>query len=441
MSTLREHLAGGPYQGYAYAYPHKSAYRRLHPPVDLASLWAQEDRHALFAYVHIPFCSYRCGFCNLFALGAPSGELVERYVGQLIQQLAVVGALLGGHRFARFALGGGTPSYLPAARLEQVLAAVQEHLALDLRSIPAGIEVSPETATRERLQLCRDAGIDRVSMGVQSFSDAELRSLARPAPRGEVAAALDVIRSLQFPVLNLDLIYGIPGQSSASFEQSLLMALRFEPEELYLYPLYIRPGTGLGKREPPAPGDERLSMYRLARERLLEAGYHQISMRMFRSSTAPDLCGPVYCCQEDGMVGVGCGARSYTRTLHYSDPYDVERAGVSRILRQYVEAPAASFAQARHGFVLDAGEQRRRYVIQSLLAWPGLDEAAYSARFGSSVLTDLPQLSQLLGEGLAVHEHGTLALTQEGMTQADAIGPWLSSPDVVGRMQGHAFGR
>jgi oxygen-independent coproporphyrinogen-3 oxidase len=438
--ALREQLRSGPYQGYAYAYPHKSAYRELTPPVDLAHLWAQEDRGALFAYVHIPFCTYRCGFCNLFALGSPGEDLVERYIGQLVQQLAVVGSLLGARRFGRFALGGGTPSYLTALQLETVLLAVQRHLGLDLQSIPAGIEVSPETATHERLQLCREAGIDRVSMGVQSFSDAELQALMRPAQPGEVAAAVGVIRALGFPLLNLDLIYGIAGQSLASFEQSLVTALSFEPEELYLYPLYVRPRTGLGRRQPrePGPSDQRMQMYLLARERLQDAGYQQISMRMFRSAQARAVDGPVYCCQEDGMVGVGCGARSYTRALHYSDPYGMERASVSHILRQYIEAPAESFARARHGFALEAAEQRRRYVIQSLLTWPGLDERAYAARFGTSVMADLPQLAELLSEGLGVRDGDQLALTAEGLAQSDAIGPWLNSPAVTGRMQGHA---
>lgn len=438
MRSLREHLEAGPYQAYAYAYPHKSAYRSLKPPVDLGALWAQEVRDALFAYVHIPFCTYRCGFCNLFALGAPAQDLIGQYVEQLLRQMAVVGGVLGERRFARFALGGGTPSYLSTSQLERVLEGAQRHLGLDLRQIPAGIEVSPETATPDRLRLCRGYGMDRVSMGVQSFRDAELHALVRPAQQEAVVAAIEEIRRLGFPVLNLDLIYGIAGQSVDSFEHSLETALRFAPEELYLYPLYVRPGTGLGRRGQPEGQDWRLPMYQVACARLREAGYQQISMRMFRAAGAPGVEGPVYCCQEDGMVGVGCGARSYTRGLHYSEPYDVGRAGVTQILRQYVEAPAASFAQARHGFVLDVQEQRRRYVIQSLLMWPGLAEPAYAARFGTQVLEDLPQLSQLLSEGLAVREKGTICLTSEGMAYSDALGPWLNSPAVTERMHAAA---
>lgn len=437
---LRDLLARGPYQAYAYAYPHKTAYRDLPRERDLHEVWAQEQRDALFAYVHVPFCTYRCGFCNLFALGRPGATLVDRYVAQLLRQIRVVGELLGEHRCARFALGGGTPSYLAAAQLEQVFGAVTTHLTLDLQSVPAGIEVSPETATRERLQVCRQAGCDRVSMGVQSFADAELKALARPVQPRVVLEAIATIRALGFATLNLDFIYGIAGQSRTSLEDSLRTALSCAPEELYLYPLYVRPATGLGKVQSrtPAAADERLQLYRAARDLLLDAGYVQVSMRMFRSPRAPDAGGPAYCCQNDGMVGFGCGARSYTRNLHYSDHYAVARGGVSAILQQYVEAPEQSFARARHGFVLDAHEQRRRFVIQSLLVWPGLDEHAYTQRFGSPVLADLPQLHELLELGFAARTAGLLALTAEGMAHADTIGPWLASDAVVAQMEAYA---
>ena len=177
--------------------------------------------------------------------------------------------------------------------------------------------------------------------------------------------------------------------------------------------------TGLGRRglhhERSPHHDTRMPMYRAARDLLIESGYTQVSMRMFRSPWAAESSGPAYCCQNDGMVGVGCGARSYTRSLHYSDHYGVERASVASILQRYVSAPESSFTQAHYGFLLDLTEQRRRYVIQSLLAYPGLDEAEYTARFGTRPLIDFPQLRELTAEGLAHWRGEVLALTAEGM--------------------------
>lgn len=437
-----------PYQAYSYSYPHKTAYRALDASRTLREAWADEDRRALFLYLHIPFCSYRCGFCNLFALARPADDTVARYLDQLEAQFAATLDALGDHAFARFALGGGTPSYLDAPQLERLFGMLRAG-GVDLCAIPAGMEVSPETVDAGKMALCREAGIDRISMGIQSFSEAEVRALVRPQQREVVERAIDAIRAQRFPTLNLDLIYGIEGQTVASFVASIDSALAFEPEELYLYPLYVRPLTGLGrmsgsdgKRDgkrrialQPEPVDDRLAMYRAGRDRLLAAGYTQVSMRMFRAPHAPATdASPAYCCQDDGMVGIGCGARSYTRGLHYASEYGVSRRGVVDILDHYLSLSREDFARVDHGIALDGDEQRRRHAIQSLLVKPGLSLSAWHARFGSAIFDDLPQLRELEPAGLARLDGDLLALTDEGFARADTLGPWLISPAVAARM-------
>jgi len=151
---------------------------------------------------------------------------------------------------------------------------------------------------------------------------------------------------------------------------------------------------------------------------------------MFRAPHAPQQDGPSYCCQNDGMVGLGAGARSYTRQLHYSTDYAVGRSGTIDIIQDYLALDAAGFSQARHGFMLGQEEQRRRYAIQSLLTDPGLDLGAYRARFGSDCLQDLPQLLELDPLGLLEAEPGMLRLNRRGYAYADTIGPWLASDAV-----------
>ena len=442
-----------PYQAYSYSYPHKTAYRTLEAPCSLRDAWRDEDRRALFLYLHIPFCSYRCGFCNLFALARPADDTVARYLDQLEAQFAATLDALGDHAFARFALGGGTPSYLDVSQLDRLFGMLRAG-GVDLRTIPAGMEVSPETVDAGKMALCRDAGIDRISMGIQSFSEAEVRALVRPQQREVVERAIDAIRAQRFPTLNLDLIYGIEGQTVASFVASIDSALAFAPEELYLYPLYVRPLTGLGRMSEsdgkrdgkrrfalqPEPVDDRLAMYRAGRDRLLAAGYTQVSMRMFRAPHAPATdAGPAYCCQDDGMVGIGCGARSYTRGLHYASEYGVSRRGVVDILDHYLSLSREDFARVDHGIALDDDEQRRRHAIQSLLVRPGLSLAAWRARFGSELFDDLPQLRELEPAGLARLDGDLLALTDEGFARADTLGPWLISPAVAARMSDYSL--
>src|SRR5262249_55794974 len=172
-----------------------------------------------------------------------------------------------------------------------------------------------------------------------------------------------------------------------------------------------------------------------ARDVLRTEGYRQASMRLFRASHCPTEDGPVYCCQEDGMVGLGCGARSYTRSVHYSGRYAIRAQGVREIIADYIAQPAEAFTTTNHGFRLDADEQRRRYVLQSLLLADGLSLSAYRGRFGTDARTDLPQLTELEPRGLARAAEDRLALTAAGLERSDAIGPWLYSPAVRALME------
>ena len=422
-------LTGSPYRSYTYAYPHKTAYRTLDPAIDLREAWADERKSALFLYLHLPFCEMRCGFCNLFTLANAPQSLERAYLDALTRQAERVRDALGDATFARMALGGGTPTYLEAPQLERVFELLERIFGATPARIPASVETSPATATPERLALLRERGVSRVSIGVQSFVESEVRSVGRPQRSAEVTRALDAIRAAELPGLNIDLIYGLAHQTPHSWLYSLREALRWSPEELFLYPLYVRPLTGIG-RLGRSWDDERLELYRLGRDFLLDSGYVQTSMRRFQKATLPLGSEPEYSCQQDGTLGLGCGARSYTRRLHYSSEYAVGAPGVREIIQDFVARPAESFSAASHGLHLSADEQRRRFVLQSLLHIEGLDEAAYRTLFGDEAHTDFPQLAELEASGLAVREGGVLRLTPAGLERSDAVGPWLYSPAV-----------
>lgn len=134
------------------------------------------------------------------------------------------------------------------------------------------------------------------------------------------------------------------------------------------------------------------------------------------------------------MVGLGCGARSYTTAVHYSSEWAVGARGVRDILDRWVQRRDADFAVADYGFVLDLDEQRRRWLILSLLSDDGVDLAAYRARFGETPFAHYPQLHELAPR-YAAETAGALRLTADGVARADAIGPWLGSPMVKSRMQ------
>lgn len=441
-------LDNSPYQGYLYAYPHKTAYRPLDPRPLLREVWAAERHDALLLYLHLPFCEMRCGFCNLFTRANPPAEQVGAYLTQLRRQAAVVRAALPERaRFAGLAVGGGTPTYLTAGELAELFALVRA--AGVPVGVPTSVETSPATATADRLAVLVAHGTTRVSIGVQSFLDREAHAAGRPQRRSDVEAALAAIRASGAPTLNLDLIYGIAGQTARTWDQSLHAALAWRPEEVYLYPLYVRPLTGLGRRSVTAGGAadpawdaQRAALYRQGCDMLRAAGYDQLSMRHFRRSGAP-VATTDHCCQDDGMVGLGCGARSYTSGLHYSFDYAVGARGVRAIIEEYVRRPAADFAVAEVGFVLDGGEQRRRWLVKSLLRSDGVDCRAYANRFGTAVAEDFPHLVRLADRGWLSGWPGAgpgrLVLTDEGLARSDAIGPWLVSGPVRAAMAGYGL--
>jgi oxygen-independent coproporphyrinogen-3 oxidase len=419
-----------PYVAYSYSYPHKSAYGPLDPQVALDRLWQAERRAALFLYVHIPFCEMRCGFCNLFARAGADEALIDGYLAALERQGRCLDeATAGGRHVSRMALGGGTPTLLAPGQLERVFDLVARAFGACPSRLPTSVETSPKTATPDRLQILRDRGVERVSIGVQSFLKSETDALGRPQQLREVYAALDRLRG--FPILNIDLIYGQPTQTVASWLASLRAALRYRPDELYLYPLYVRPHTGIGRRAglSQVSGSFKRLLYRAGRDLLQSAGYEQVSMRFFQAPkglhTAPPSSGPVYCCQTDGMVGLGCGARSYTSQVHYSSQFAVAAAGVQAILHDWITRE--DFKQATWGLRLSEDDRRRRFVLQSLLTRDGLDDADYRRLFQDPVADSFPELPQLVETEMVENSASVWRLTALGLEFSDSIGPSLYS--------------
>ncbi len=419
------------YKGYAYSYPHKMAYRHFDVPQPLSALWEEEDTSSLFLYFHVPFCKTRCGYCNLLALPSQGDGESKRYLEALSRQAEAVMQSVPSPRFSRLAIGGGTPSFLWLEELERLFALIRR-MEVDCNAIPFSFEMSPETIDAEKVALLKESGVTRASLGIQSFVQTETAAVGRPQSRAMAETAVEVLLEHEFSIVNLDLIYGLPGQTVATWRESVERAIDYGVTEIYAYPLYVRPLTGLdGRAEPEI--DERLSMYREARDLLLDCGYEQLSMRAFRRRDHEAADTLLYCCQEDGMIGLGPGARSYTRDLHYCSEYGVSTPSVRNLVDAYSTTSCDQFTQAHYGFQLDQEEQVRRYVIKSILRSAGLDIGAFVRMFGEGPTELLPQLDKLLDGGLLTIENHTIRPTEQGLERSDLMGPWLYS-DAVKRL-------
>lgn len=423
-----EALRAEPYRGYAYSYPHKTAYRALDPAPTLAGLWADEPRDALFLYAHVPFCVQRCAFCNLFTTAQGGREREEAYLATLVRQAEAVRATLPDARFVVGAVGGGTPTWLGESALDRVFDILEHTMGASFSGL--SVECSPETVTPAKADVLARRGTTRASIGVQSFIETEARRVGRTHRDHTVQTALQALRDAKIRDLNVDLIYGLREQTASTWQYSLEATLEWRPEEIYLYPLYVRPLTGLGRRDRSWE-DRRLALYLQGRDLLRMAGYEQHSMRMFRAAEAPSVAVD-HRCQADGMVGLGPGARSYTRSVHYANRFAVGPSAVLAELDAWLEADDAAFTRADWGIVLDDDDRRRRHVQQGLLQARGLDRAWYAERFGDDVLAHLPLRE--LGPLVTIDEE-RIVLTEEGLALSDAIGPWLYSDTVRARME------
>lgn len=431
--TLEDTLVGlSPYSGYLYAYPHKTAYRRFETPQDFRTVWRTENTGSLFLYMHVPFCEMRCGFCNLFTMTGAKDDAVENYMSAMEREAQAVRSSLPEAKFLEVAIGGGTPTFLNTQQLNRLFRIIED---FTLSDSPISIETSPSRTTPERLKVMNAHNVSRISIGVESFSDINLRAMGRPARTSDAVTALDNIRSYTQASLNLDLIYGAPGQSVADFEFDIRQALRWSPEEVFLYPLYIRPLTGLSKIQDTHKDwdTQRLSQYRAGRALLLDAGYAQYSMRRFLKSPLESN----YSCQEDGMIGLGAGARSYTHDIHYSSEYAVGRQAIKSIIDSY--SNVTDFSKIRYGIKLSDAEKRRRFAIKSILNADGLDIIRYKKRFGSAVLEDLTELQLLIEQNYLQLTSNRLIPTKLGFERSDAMGPFLISTEIADTMQAYAW--
>jgi putative oxygen-independent coproporphyrinogen III oxidase len=221
-------------------------------------------------YVHVPFCAVRCGYCDFNTYVSTSGR--DGFAGAVAQELEHARGELGDRPADTVFIGGGTPSLLAPAELAEMLAAIELAPGAEVTS-----EANPESATREWLQGAREAGVNRISFGMQSAAAHVLAELDRVHTPGRVAEAVADARAAGFERISVDLIYGAHGETDADWEDSVRAALALEPEHVSAYGLIVEPGTRLHARvqsgEVPAPDDDALARrYERADELLADAG-------------------------------------------------------------------------------------------------------------------------------------------------------------------------
>jgi len=350
-------------------------------------------------YVHLPFCAHRCGYCDFVTVVGRSGQH-GAYVDALLRELALERELLAPELETVF-LGGGTPTFTEPSALERLLCALP----------PAGelsIEANPETVTQELARALRRLGVNRVSLGVQSFRPHLLSALERVAQPDTVRRAFYHLRDAGFDNISFDLIYGIPGQSPSDLEADLGDALELGPEHLSCYELEAKPGT----RFTHAHGDELVrqadameTYFEIVVERLTSAGYRWYETANFcrtpDGADRPDLRARhnlAYWFGRD-YLGLGIGAVSTV---------DGRRWRNTPRLPAYVTSLAGGLRPERELEPLSLDVRRRERVMLGLR----LDEPLRVEGLGD--VLDAAALDRLQRLGLVDRSGPTLALTRRG---------------------------
>ena len=416
------------YVSYMYSYPHKTAYRTLTPPVSLSPYLERLEGREASLYIHIPFCAHKCGYCKLFSQQCCDAERISLYLHTMRRQAEQLSVAAQGLKFTSFAVGGGTPLILDEGQLEELFC-LAELFGVHPSRVFTSVETSPEYTQKSVLRQLRARGVERLSMGVQSFNETELKKLKRRPGLGTVVGALENIVEAGFPQFNLDLIYGIEGQTVESFMRSLNTALTYRPNELFIYPLYVRPGTRINVR---STDDIGYAIYKSARELLVGQGFVQTSMRRFvrRETTETE-----FSCGDEVMLSCGAGGRSYLGNLHYATPYAVRQQAIADEIDHYIRT--TDFMTAANGFLLSTEEMQIRFIIKNLMYHRGVDLAEYEKRFGEK--PDRNLFREFTDRGWIEETGRIVRLTEEGMAYSDYIGQAFISPVVRKLMSEYVY--
>jgi len=363
-------------------------------------------------YLHIPFCSSICNYCN-FNRGLFESGLKDRYVAALEQEIRVSGR---GEAVDTIFFGGGTPSLLDPAEIARLIAASRQ--AFDVTpDAEVTLETNPETSTPDRMGGFRDAGVNRVSFGVQSFREPELKRLGRVHTAERARGAVREARAAGFDNISLDLMMWLPQQSAVDWRESVDALIEVAPEHASLYLLELYPNAPLKEEMARAgwslaPDDDAAEMYLWSLAALERAGYGQYEISNVARPGRRSRHNLKYW-QDGEWLGLGCGAHSTRNGARWKNVSSTDEY-ISRL-------------QCGHSVVADRRELTRESQLEEALFTglrlaEGLDLDIVGERYGIDAWARYDAaLQPSLEAGLAIREGGRLRLTRDGMLLANEV--------------------
>ncbi len=362
-------------------------------------------------YVHIPFCVRKCAYCDFLSFPG-SKEMHRAYLKALKEEIKAVSEE-GAFTLRSVFFGGGTPSLMPADELSALLQLIRSSFVL-LPDAEITLETNPGTFDAEKARIWREAGFNRVSLGIQSFDNALLKRLGRIHSSEEAIAQFHLLRECGFENINIDLMMGLPDQSLRQWRETLNTALSLQPEHLSCYSLIVEPGTPFfeenrnGLLDLPSEECER-EMYRLTRELLGEAGFHQYEISNFAREGYESLHNLGYW-ERVPYFGFGLGASSFVRRENQEFRYRNTDS-----FTEYLNScnnPALFRVDQE---ILSRKEAMEEFMFLGLRKTKGISENSFEQAFGQNIDEVFgPVIASLKQQELLTEEGGYLFLSERG---------------------------
>ena len=368
---------------------------------------------SLELYIHIPFCVKKCAYCDF--LSGPSDEKSrERYVELLCEEIQMCRGKVEKYQVSTVFFGGGTPSMLQGEQIKRIMETMRKVFAFEADA-EISMEMNPGTVTVEKLVAYKGAGINRLSIGLQSVHDDELKLLGRIHTFDEFLSSYKMARKTGFRNINIDLISAIPGQTVSSWGQTLKTIVDLKPEHISAYsliieegtPFYERYGEGSGQALLPSEEEER-EMYWLTKQILHEAGYERYEISNY-AKEGRECRHNIGYWERTPYLGFGIGAASLFGEARYANPSNIE---------EY----RTSFAKKFQAEKLSVEEQMEEYMFLGLRMMKGISKQRFAKNFGMEIEEIYgKQIEKLKKSELLEEKNDRIYLTEKGIDISNAV--------------------
>lgn len=380
----------------------------------------------LSIYIHIPFCIKKCKYCDFLSYPVAEDEQ-EAYVTMLLTEIEKQSFFYRDYQIISVFIGGGTPSVLEGKAIEAILCKLKEKFSF-VENPEITIEVNPGTVTEDKLALYLHSGINRLSIGLQTADDNELRTLGRIHDYNTFLYTYELARKLGFRNINIDLISAIPGQTYLSYRETLKKTLALEPEHISAYSLILEEGTwfyehGAELTFPTEDEDRRL--YELTGEMLSEYNYNRYEISNYARKGYECIHNKTYWLRGN-YVGFGLGAASLVDEVRWNNKRTME--AYEEALREQNEQPlhpdSLSSARTRLGEAvqyLTVEEQMEEFMFLGLRLMEGVEKKAFKSKFGVPIEDIYGETLEKLQQEQLITVDGSIRLTHHGIDVSNYV--------------------